>query len=192
MKKVVIVHGWNGSPNSDWYKWLKNKLEEKGYEVEAPLMPDTAIPKIDQWINKLDEISGNINKNNYFIGHSIGCQAILRFLEKLSENVKIGGCIFVAGWFNLTDETWDEKFKYETAKPWIKKKINFDRIKKHCKKFIVINSNDDPYVPLSDTEIFKEKLDAEIIIVKNMGHISGEDGVNEFPLLLNKIIEISK
>lgn len=181
-----------GSPNTDWFKWLKNKLEEKGYEVVVPFMPDSAIPKIDKWVNKLDEISGSISKNSYFIGHSIGCQTILRYLEKLTDDVKIGGCIFVAGWFNLTDETWDDEFKYEIAEPWIKKQIDFDGIKKHCEKFIVINSNDDPYVPVSDTEIFKKKLDAEIVIVNNMGHISGEDGVKEFPLLLNNMIKISE
>lgn len=188
-KKIVIVHGWTGSPNTDWYKWLKNRLKEKGYETKLPSMPDTANPKIGEWVNKLKEIS-EPDKNTFFVGHSIGCQAILRYLAELPENVRIGGVVLVAGWFNLTDETWDENFKYEIAEPWLKDPVDFIEIKKHCTKFIVINSDDDPYVPLSDTGLFKEKLNAEIIIVHNMGHISGEDGFKDFPLVLNEIIKM--
>lgn len=188
-KKFIIIHGWTGTPDIDWYKWIENKLKEKGYETKLPLMLDTTNPKIDNWVNKLKEIV-EPDRNTFFVGHSIGCQAILRYLEKLPENIKVGGCIFVAGWFNLTDETWDENFKYETAESWLKNPIDFNRIKKHCEKFIVINSDDDPYVPLSDLGVFKEKLNAKIIIVNNAGHISGEDGFTEFPLVLNEIVKM--
>lgn len=39
MKKVYIVHGWDGSPEEPMLQWLKVNLEEKGYVVEVPKMP---------------------------------------------------------------------------------------------------------------------------------------------------------
>ena len=33
MKNIFIIHRWGGKPNSDWYAWLKNELEVKGYNV---------------------------------------------------------------------------------------------------------------------------------------------------------------
>lgn len=192
MKRVFIIHGWGGSPKKDWISWLRGELEKNNYEVITPEMPDSFNPKIDSWVSKLQDISKNLDKDTYFIGHSIGCQAIMRFLEKLPEKTKIGGAIFVAGWFNLTEETYDEVYTRELASPWIKSSINFEKIKKHTSKFIDIVSDNDPYVSLSDSDLFKEKLNAKIIIINNKGHISGEDGVNKFPLLLNQILEISR
>jgi len=52
MKRVIIVHGWYGYPHEGWFPWLKKVLEDKGYSVEVPEMPDTDHPKIDEWVNK--------------------------------------------------------------------------------------------------------------------------------------------
>ena len=93
----------------------------------------------------------------------------------------------MAGWFNLTEDTWDEDYTHEIADPWIKTPINFEKIREKCKKFIDIASDNDPYVPVSDTEIFKEKLNAQIFMIGNKGHISGEEGVTELPIVLEKL-----
>ena len=39
MKKVVIIHGANGSPEENWFPWLKKELETKGIEVIIPQFP---------------------------------------------------------------------------------------------------------------------------------------------------------
>lgn len=192
MKTIYLIHGWGGNPNGDWYKWLVNELKINGITAYAPEMPDTFNPTIKKWIGKLNEVIKNPDEDTYFVGHSIGCQAIMRYLEQLPKNIKIGGVIFVAGWFNLTDDTWDEDYTKEIADEWINTPINFNKIKQHTKIFVDIASDNDPYVPLTDIKLFKERLNAEVITLKGKGHISGEDGVKEFPLLLNKILEITK
>lgn len=192
MKKVFIIHGWGGSPEQDWLQWLKKELESREFKVEVPNMPDSMKPKIESWVSKLSKVVGEPDKETYFVGHSVGCQAIIRYLEQLPENVKIGGIIFVAGWFNLKDETWDEDYTKEIANPWINTQIDFEKVKQHTNKFIDIASNNDPYVPLSDINIFKEKLGAEIIMIGDKGHICEESGVKELPVVLNKLLEISR
>lgn len=191
MKKVVLVHGWGGSPESDWFLWLRDKLEEKGFEVIALEMPDTFHPNIKSWIQELNKIK-EINNNTYFIGHSIGCQAIMRYLEQLSEQIKIGGVIFVAAWFYLTDNTWDEYYTKEIADPWINIPLDFDKIKTHTNKFVSIQSDNDPYVSLSNKDILKEKLGAKIIIEHNKCHFAGEEGIKELPILFEELMEMMK
>jgi uncharacterized protein len=171
MKKVYLVHGWGGESRGGWFDLLKNIFEEKGIKVIAEDMPDTSYPKIEAWTSKLKQLAIEPDEETYFIGHSIGCQAIMRYLEMLPKNVKIGGAIFVAGWFNLNDETWDEEYTEDIAKPWLEIPINFNKIKEHTKKFLVILSDDDPYVPLSDAKLFEKNLNAKVIIEKNQGHI---------------------
>ncbi len=190
VNRVFMIHGWGGTPESDWFIWVKKELEKKGFEVIAPLMPDTKYPKIKSWINFLRQEVGKVDENTYFIGHSIGCQAIMRYIENLNPNERVGGVIFVAGWFNLTDETWDEDYTKEIAMPWIETLINFNKIKKHTSKFIDIYSDNYPYVPLTDSKIFKDKFNAKLVVLKNKGHIAGEDGVKEFPILLNEFLNL--
>ena len=189
MKKLILVHGWGGGPEGGWFDWLKENLDKKEWEVIAPQMPDTENPKIDAWISKLQEVAGDVDKNTYFIGGSIGCQAIMRYLEKLTKSKKVGGVIFVAGWFNLKETAYEEEEEKEIGRPWIETPIDFDKIKRHTDKFIGIFSDDDPCVPIADKKLFEERLGAKTIILKNRGHF---DNTIEFPELLNKLLEISK
>ena len=172
MKKVYLIHGWGGSSKSEgWFKSLKQKLLEKGIDIEAFDMPNTNTPKIEEWIGFLQKKIKNktLDEETYFIGHSIGCQTILRYLEKLPQNVKIAGCVFVAGWFNLKGLDKEEE---KIAEPWLKTKINFDKVKKHCNNFLAIFSDNDPFVVLNNTKLFKHELNAKIIIKKNEGHFN--------------------
>lgn len=180
VKKAILIHGWGGNPEEGWIKWVGKKLEEKGYEVEMPIMPDSLYPKIDTWVGKLKEVARQVDEETLLIGHSIGCQTIMRYLGNLEDDVKVGKVIFVGGWFNLTDETYEDEEDKEIALPWIEIPIDFDKVKEHCKEFILINSDDDPYVPLSDADLFKEKLNADVIMLKDKGHITG----NELPEVL--------
>lgn len=192
MKRVFIIHGWGGNSSEGWLVWLKKELESKDFEVVVPDMPDTDSPKIGVWINHLKNLVGVCDEDTYFVGHSIGCQAIMRYLEQLPESQKVGGAIFVAGWFNLTDETWDENYTKEIADEWINTPVEFNEIKKHTDKFVLIASDNDPYVAISNTELFKNNLGAKIIILENKGHISGEDGVTGLPIVLEELLKMAK
>jgi len=184
MKKAIIVHGWGGNPSGDWFPWLKKKLESESFEVTVPEMPDTLHPTIGAWTSTLKDAAGDMNSDTILIGHSIGCQTILRFIENLPSDIKIGKIILVAAWLHLTDETWDEDYTEEIAKPWLETPIDFNSGKSHCDDIVCIQSDDDLYVPIEDAEIFKDKLGAKIEIITNAGHISSESGYTELPVVL--------
>lgn len=194
MKKVFIIHGWDGSPEEPMHEWLKKKLEEKGFEVSVPEMPNSAEPEINSWISKIKEIVENPNEKTYFIGHSVGCQGVLRYLETLNSNVNIGGVIFIAPWMHLDEKTIQEEGKevVEIAKPWMETPINWDKVKTHTNNFVCIFSDNDPYVPLTNKELFKEKLSAKTIIEHNKGHYDPDSNITENPTALNELLKLSK
>ncbi|MFW5846765.1 MAG: RBBP9/YdeN family alpha/beta hydrolase [Nanoarchaeota archaeon] len=200
-KKAYLIHGWrpssrediakiknnnsseienSGSSEGGWFNWLKQELSKKGFKVISFDMPNTNNPKIEQWINFLEcEINPeDIDEETYFIGHSIGCQTILRYLEKLHKHKRIAGCVFVAGWFDIINLEQEE---LEIAHPWINSKINFNRIKDHTDNFLAIFSNDDPYVPFEEQDKFKNNLGAKIKIKHNSGHFNE---INKIPEIL--------
>jgi predicted alpha/beta hydrolase family esterase len=189
-KKIFIIHGWDYTPDMHWYPWLKTELEKKGYEVVAPNMPNTSIPMIKEWVNFLGKVVGKIDKNTFFVGHSIGSQTIMRFLEKQPSKNKIGGCVFVAGWFNLTN--LEDKEIESIAKPWIETKINTEKVMEVANKIIVLLSENDPFNCLiENVEKFKE-INAKVIIEKNKGHYTSDDGINILSSALNAVLKISQ
>lgn len=188
-KKIIIVHGWDFNPKMNWYRWLKKELEKKGFEVIVPTMPNTSKPEINNWVSHLKKVVGKLNMNTYFIGHSIGCQTILRFLEKEDYQGKIGKLVFVAGWFNLNN--LEDKEIKEIAQPWINTPINFDRVKEKINKITVFLSSNEPYNYVEENKMtFEEKLKAKVIILKNKGHFTEDDGIKELPEVLNEIVKM--
>lgn len=179
MKRVIIIHGYEGVPDDAWKPWLKKELMKLDFEVKIPSMPDPYHPRKDAWVSKISETVGLPDDSCYLVGHSLGCIAILRYLESLPQKVKIGRVFMVAGF--TTDLDLDE------LETFFQNKINWDKIKSHCDQFVAINSKTDPYVSLDYADIFKKNLGAKVIIENDMGHFGESDGIKEIPSLLEAI-----
>jgi len=189
-KRVFIIHGWDGYPEEGWFPWLKIELEKHGFVVQVPEMPNSAEPKIDVWIPFLSNLVGQVDENTFFVGHSIGCQTIIRYLQTLTEGTKIGGAVFVAGWYDLRKLDTEEEEKI--ARPWIDEPRNDKKIRETVNHAIAIFSDDDPFVIPENQKSWKERIGAEIIIEHAMGHFSGETGIKELPSALNAVLKVAK
>ncbi len=185
-KRVFIIHGWDGYPDEGWFPWLKIELEKIGFKVHVPPMPKPSEPKIEAWVSHLSEVVGDVDESTYFVGHSIGCQTILRYLENLPPEKQAGGATFVAGWFTLMNLKTDEEKK--TAEPWLETPINFEKIKEHTKNIFAIFSDNDDVVPKENREFFKKRLGAHTAMERGKGHFSGDDGITELPIVLETIL----
>jgi predicted alpha/beta hydrolase family esterase len=184
MKKAYIIHGWGADSSSDWIPWLKKELESKNFEVFTPDMPNTDEPEIKEWIDKINDILPSPGEQCILIGHSIGCQAIMRYLEGLEEGF-VDRIVLVAPWINLKgleDDEWD------IAKSWTSTPINFDKVKKSSKKIICLFSDNDKFVSIEEEKLFKEKLNAKTVIFNNKGHFIASEGTLELPEILEFII----
>ena len=183
MKRVFLIHGWEGSPEKDWFVWIKRELEERGFSLVAPAMPDSMNPKMDAWVSHLAKTVGAPNEETYFIGHSLGCITILRYFETLKENQKIGGAVLVAGFSsNLEYEGYENELASFFQTP-----VDWEEIKKHCAKFVAIHSTDDPDVPIKHISLFQEKLGAKSIIEQGRSHFLDK----EYPVILDAFLSIT-
>lgn len=186
MKRAIIIHCWDGYPKYCWYPQTKKELEEADFNVQVPLMPDNHSPKLSTWLPKLKETVKDSDQDLFLIGHSSGCITILRYLETLKADQKVGGVILVAP---FTDD-----LGFEELKNFFQTPIDFAKIKTKSDHFVTIFSDNDPYVPLTHTDVFKEKLNAKVIIKHNMGHFSGPaddtQSVTSLPDVTKTVIEI--
>lgn len=184
-KRIFVVHGWGGSPDAEWFPWIKKELKNSGFKVTVPKMPNTKEPDINEWVPYLSKLVGTPDEQTFFIGHSIGCQTILRYLQTI--NIKVGGIIFVAGWIGLKLEAYEGEEDEEIAKPWIETPLDWEKIKSNCDRFTALFSDNDPFVSVSDSEVFKEKLGAKIIIEKNKSHY---EKLTELPIIVDELMKL--
>lgn len=194
MKKVYLIHGWDGSPDEPMHVWLKNNLDAKGFEVIAPLMPNPETPKITEWLEKLQQVVGVPDESTFFVAHSIGCQAILRYLATLSDEVKVGGMFFIAPWMFLNQDAIAEEGEdsLAVAREWENPELNWDKLRTQTQKIVCIFSDNDPFVLAENQKIFADNLGAKIIIESSKGHFTEEDGVVDNPTIAQEIIKYDK
>ncbi len=178
MKKAVILHGTQGSPEGNWFRWLESELQTHGYEVWLPLLPDAEQPSLSRWLKFVEADSPfELDKDTIVIGHSSG--AILGLLL-LQTGYQPGSVAMVSifadnslGW-EPNDRLFDVPFEYEKliASPTQR---------------LIINSDTDPYVPLVQAQTIAANSKTELVIIPGQGHFNLEQSPDyvRFPQLLD-------
>src|SRR5258708_17133830 len=86
--KVLIIHGIAGDSNDNWFPWIKPLLEEKGYDVVIPDLPNSDNPTLDEWTSELSKLGITKNDTLSIIAHSLGAPTAVEFVRKNKVNVK--------------------------------------------------------------------------------------------------------
>jgi predicted alpha/beta hydrolase family esterase len=179
MKNALILHGTGNDSTGNWFPWIKSELEKKGWKVWVPDLPDSEHPNSKNY-NELifSNKDFEFNESTCIIGHSSGSVAILGLLQNLPEKTVVDTCILVG--------TFDEHPEWNSVKGLYKEPLDYEKIKKHAKKFVVIYSDNDPAVPLEDGKSVAKKLNAELILKEGQGHfnLDASPEYKQFPFLL--------
>lgn len=184
MPKVFILHGWGATPDSNWFPWLKTELEQKGYAVFVLAFPDPDLPNLKKWLNEFEKYKKYIDKNTIFVGHSLGATFIFHILQEFEHPIK--AAFLVAGFAGATGTECDRYVGDISMRDF-----NWEKIRKNCKKFVMFASDNDQYVPLEKSEELSKVLSAELIIIKNAGHLSAGSGYLTFNKLRDAILFLS-
>ena len=179
MKRVFIVHGWEGSPSINWFPWLTSELERREIEVVVPQMPDTMNPTQAAWVEHLASLVGITTEETYFVGHSLGGITILRYIESLNEGTKVGGILLTA--------SFPESIGYKELESFFQTPLDYEKISRITNRIISIQSDNDPFVPTIMGELLRDNLSAKLIIIKDGGHFNTSSGYLEFPEVLSEI-----
>jgi uncharacterized protein len=191
-KRVFIIHGWDSKPEDCWFPWLKKELEGHGFVVAVPAMPNPEEPRIGNWEPALAQAVGTPDEQTYFVGHSMGCQTIARYLETLPNGVKVGGAVFVAGFFKRLTNIGTDKTEQSVEKEWLTTPLDLKKVKTHLDKSVAIFSDDDKFVPLDNQDAFRDLLGSKIIIGHAQGHFYDHGKMDKLPVALDAILEISE
>ncbi len=179
--KTVILHGTKGSPDGNWFPWLKEQLETKAHDVYVPKLPTPENQSKTSWCKELDAQAPIFDKDTILIGHSCGATYLLHILEVLKEPV--AKSIFVSGFL---DELGIPEYD-ELNSTFIKHDFNWKKIRENAGEIHILHGDNDPYVPLEQAHKLSKHLKAEVNIIKDGGHLNSESGFTELPQALNAI-----
>lgn len=177
--KTLILHAWYDKPENNWYPWLKNELESKGYMVSVPLLPtlDTNLPDLQKCLSTI-LFDCKVDKDTVIIGHSIGCLIALR----LAERMAFQSMHLVAGW-DFNDLTTEHRLFWKTP-------IDHEKIKRNVHDIYCYSSDNDPFITAWQAEQMSKRLNGKFILVKNAGHFTTKDSMAKIDQLMTNIYQI--
>jgi predicted alpha/beta hydrolase family esterase len=182
IKTAIILHGTLGSPDGNWFQWLKSELEARDIKVWLPQLPKADQPSLHEWASFIqEECPFTINGDTLIVGHSSG--AILSLIIAQNNFEPIGVIIAVSVFH-------DNSLNWEPNSKLFDEQLEWDTIQKSAEKLIFVHSDDDPYVPLNQAQFVADKCQAELLVIPGQGHFNLEKSneYKQFPKLL-EIIE---
>jgi len=175
--RIIILHGWGGHPEDEWFPWLTKELEMEGWNVQIPQLPNTDKPNKEEWMKVFKSL--NPDEQTIVVGHSLSNALILKYLE----SNKLKHVFLVAAWDWLFEEV---KEFHET---FFQDEFNYSKIIESGTKITIINSTNDKWIDFERGKKLASKVKASFMPVSNAGHFMKRDGYTKFPLLLEMIMK---
>jgi len=183
MKKAIIFHGTESSPEGNWFRWLEHEMKRRGVQVWVPQLPDAGHPSLREWCAFVAEhCPFEIDADTLLVGHSTG--ATLALFAAAQAGGPVGAVVAVSvvrdndrlRW-NALDRFFDEPWDYISLKAKVLARV-------------FVHSDNDPYVPLGEAQMVAQGAEGELAVWPGQGHFNLEMGEHykQFPQLLELII----
>jgi predicted alpha/beta hydrolase family esterase len=185
-KQILIIHGGNTfAKQSDYIDYLKITEIDKSrlystidwkqtipdrlgdnYEVLNPRMPNASYARYDEWKIYFEALTKVLENNVILIGHSLGGIFLAKYLSENKFPKKIDALFLLAAPYEENGESLGD-FKLGT---------NLDKVNKQVKKIYILHSEDDPVVPMTDSDKYISALpSAELVVFEDKGHFNTEE-----------------
>lgn len=176
----LIVHGTMGSPEGNWFPWLKRELEARGHVVHLPTFPTPENQSFDTWLAVAQkELVGVDPAHTTLVGHSLGAAFVLRMAEMADQPYR--GVCGVAPFVDLLGlldfDVLNSSF--------INHAFDWAMIRRNAGAISLYAGDNDPYVPLPFAQKVETALCVRLTVIKGGGHLNAESGYTTFPLLLD-------
>jgi predicted alpha/beta hydrolase family esterase len=175
--RAILIHGnGNCKPTDNWFPYLKKELEKLGIKVGAPQFPDTELARASYWLPFLEQ-ELKADENTMLIGHSSGAIAAMRY----AETHRILGSALIGTYYTDLGIPTEKLSGYFDA-PW-----NWNAIAKNQRWIIQFAGVNDPWVPIQEAHIVRDRLNTEYYESPDQGHFGGDYYKETFPELLQAI-----
>ncbi|MFA5029152.1 MAG: class I tRNA ligase family protein [Patescibacteria group bacterium] len=187
-QKALLIHGFEGTGDGNWFAWIKQELEKAGFEVFNPTMTTSEHPVLEQWFEELMPFVEQMGEDDIIVGHSLGAKAALHLIEKAGKKFK--ALYLVAPVLNAaSDKEYDllsEKWQgsdIDLLKKFSSEPYDFRKISDLVESKNVIFSDDDPYIRVESKNILPAGWNRQVW--NGFGHFQNKE-ISELLNLISK------
>lgn len=180
-KRAAIFHGTNDDPSKYWLPWIKNLLNESGYSVYAPTLPNNDKPNKATYEAFIKDSQWDFT-DNVLVGHSSGATTILNLLS-CGWFPDVKAVILVGTFLNekLTkDVSWYIQGQFDNL---FLEDYSPDVLKQKSEKFYFVHGDDDPYCDINDAKELSDKVNGLFVTIPNGHHLGGTSMRKSLPEL---------
>jgi predicted alpha/beta hydrolase family esterase len=178
--RVVVLHGYQASPDAHWFGWLAGDLRPEGVDVAIPQLPDPHDPDPVAWLGAARDALGTPDERTVVVGHSLGCVTALHALATVPGSWRLAGLVLVAG-FDVPQPAVPEVDAFTATAP------DVARVAAATAHRHVVGSDDDAVVAPADTRALAERLRATFDLVPGGGHLRALDGFTTLPVVRDRV-----
>ena len=190
----LIVHGFGGYPEENWFGWLKRELEKQGHTVKVPQLPTYGFPNglenqtLENWVRiSQKEMEGWDPAETIIIGHSLGGRTVTELASANTTEVPYQGVIAVSPPMGRTSfVVWNPAMESFFAD------LDGKAARAGANQIIIMGAPDDPVVHHMQFALLAEKVQADQLVwlPEGAGHVNAARGYTTFPQILPVIEQI--
>ncbi|MEX1027475.1 MAG: alpha/beta fold hydrolase [Candidatus Paceibacterota bacterium] len=173
-----MLHGFSSTPKKDFWPWLTRELQQRGHTVEIPTLPKTKNPDIEKQVQHV-LATCHLTENTILVGHSLGGVVAQRVTERLKAPIK--KLVLVASFTRPEFKDHDRPFADSIDWDW-----DFDRIRDHARRIVILRDENDPIVPSREADLLSSATGGELRSVVARG---GHFGAPREPEILTAALE---
>ena len=165
----MLVPRWDGDADADWYPWIAERLSGRAAVEVAALAPTADRPAPAATVASLAATVGPPERlgGTVLVGHSVGCQAVVRYLLTLGRGVPRPPVLLVAGWWLLDDAGWPP------FGAWLEPPPGLAELPRRASELRVLLSPDDGFTSDQDANGRRwREVGAEIVLTEPSGHFN--------------------
>jgi predicted alpha/beta hydrolase family esterase len=139
-RRLFLVPRWGGSARGDFYVQLEEVAKSAGFQLVA-LVPPKGLnpPDLQDTFSFLEKELLDVTDTDVLMGHSVGCQLLLRFFSRPETVVRARPrLVCVAGWIAV-DKSWG------TLGPFLKDDADWHLVKRHVRGITLVISDNDRF-----------------------------------------------
>ncbi len=162
---ALIVPGLGDSGPGHWQSLFEQRLPGSG----RMQLTNWDAPKLDEWIEALDQAYSRLDGEVVIVAHSLGCATTAHWVRRCSRPVR--AAMFVAP----ADVDQPHRCRlWPEFRPMPDWKLPF--------RSVVLTSSNDVWVAAERAKLFAEWWGSEFVDFGPAGHVSTDDGFGEWPL----------
>jgi predicted alpha/beta hydrolase family esterase len=184
MKTAVLLHGTDGSSQSNWLPWLEEQLTARGYTVWTPDLPDSHHPETTRYNEFiLAHRPWKFDESTLIVGHSSGAVAIPNLLTALPPKESIGHAVLVSSF----TQALAEEPEWRQLQGLFSTPFRYKDITSRARKFTFVHAANDPYCPVEQPIELATDLEGTLILFPTGGHFSAASDPtwHKFPQLID-------